>query len=612
MNSEPAHCVLHIFLRWLVLPAVMLITLLPLAAVQAHAVLQRSDPPANATLTESPRVIALWFSEPVEPKYSSVTLRDSEGNLVVTAPSVVPAGDPYQLSLQPGELADGLYTVVWHAVSVVDGHSTAGSFPFVVGTVAVAAVPAATAASAAGDEQLPQAAAIVRWFNLLALTLGAGAAAFAVLVWRPARLGPLPRAERRLDVVIWTGWLLMGMAGVLMLWLQIAVATQSVLWPPPQLAAAADYAAHTRYGGLWLARTGLWLLMGVLLLFVHWRWAAWAVVGCAAAILALTSMFSHAGALRDATGAIAADWLHLVAAAVWIGGLVQLAVVAGPLRGAWPEPGAAAGRLVARFSNVARVAVAALIISGAVALWLQVGSLDALLDTTYGRILLFKLLLVIPLLALAAVNLLVTQGRLQEGKAVWIGRLRMLVGCELALLALILLATAALTAMNPARNVLMERANAAASAAAAQQAAPQQAAPQQAAPQQAAPQQAAATPEQAANATPYAEMQMVDDLHVTLTITPGRIGENNFSIALNHMDGSTVTDARLIRLRFEHQEQDLGESELRIGPNADGVYEVRGANLSVPGPWRIRISVQRPDQYDAVVDFLVDVQAPPQ
>ena len=358
----------------------VLAALLPVAVLKAHAALQRTEPAANAVLAEAPPSIDLWFNEPLEANYSKITLRDSAGSRVDAPPAAVDAADPYHLSLQPGDLPEGIYTVVWQVVSAADGHTTSGSFPLSIGaTLEVAAITAPVAAVAV-DETLPVGAAMVRWFNLLALTLGAGAVAFAVLVWQPAQLGPLPQAERRLRAVMLGGWLLMGIAGLLILWLQVAIATQAALWPPPAPADTAAYVQETRFGSLWLWRVVLWLAMGGLL-FVRRSWAAWAALVCAAAILALTSLFSHAGASENPLGPVAADWLHLLMAAVWIGGLAQLAVVAGSLRAALPDPAAAAGNLVARFSNVARLAVLALVVSGAVALWLQAGSIDALLDT---------------------------------------------------------------------------------------------------------------------------------------------------------------------------------------------------------------------------------------
>src|SRR5262249_28336648 len=133
-------------------------------------------------------------------------------------------------------------------------------------------------------------------------------------------------------------------------------------------------------------------------------------------------------------------------------------------RGEWVISAEACGQLVAAFSNYARVAVIALIVSGLYASWLDVGSVGALLTTVYGRALLLKLLLVLPLLVLAAVNLLVTSRRLDSGDVIWIKRLRLLVGLEFSLSAVILVMVAVMTSGSPSRTV--EAANAAAAQAA--------------------------------------------------------------------------------------------------------------------------------------------------
>jgi hypothetical protein len=67
----------------------------------------------------------------------------------------------------------------------------------------------------------------------------------------------------------------------------------------------------------------------------------------------------------------------------------------------------------------------------------------------------------------------------------------------------------------------------------------------------------------------------------------------------------------LIRLRFHHQTEEMGQSELRIEEGTDGVYRVSGANLSAPGDWQLRMTVQRPEQYDSVLDFAAHIDLPP-
>ena len=612
--------------------AAVLICLLGWQAAWAHAVLDHSQPEANTVLAASPTEIRLWMTEPVEPKYSTLQLRSSAGAMVAVPPAAFDGADPNQMYVAPLQLAPGLYTVVWTTVSAADGHRSQGSFPFMVaaGTEAAPASAGAgahqsgvLAAPAPLEETLPRADMAVRWFNFLALVWGVGSVAFVVLVWRPAGLGAnaMPACERRLQQVIWLGWLLMGAAMLLVLLQQATVATGGSLFGPAAAAALGDVLAHTRFGTLWLARLALWILLGALLaLASHWvkhrAWAQWAALAAAAVLAAFTSLFSHAQAATGivagaATGAATgADWLHLLMTAIWLGGLIQLAAVL-PVLGREPQATGAVDRLIARFSNVARLAVAVIVVTGLYAAWLQVGSLDALLTTLYGQLLVVKLMLIVPLVGIAAFNLIVTRRGLRAGGAIWTQHLRRLVGVELALALLVLLAVAGMTAIAPAQSVVAQR------QAAAQAAVPVQLTTQmllQASPQPETQLETQPEAQVAPMAQPIVDMQTVDDLHIMLTITPGWVGENDFVVDVSTPTGDPINDASLIRMRFDHQ--DLGQSELRIEPSAnprqeqDGLYRITGANLSAPGEWRIRMTIARPDQYDTVIDFNLTIPPP--
>jgi copper transport protein len=611
--------------------AAVLICLFGWQAAWAHAVLDHSQPEANAVLAASPAEIRLWMTEPVEPQYSKIELRDAAGTIVAVPSTAFAAADPTQMYVTPVQLVPGLYTVVWTTVSAADGHRSQGSFPFVVeaasqgapaGNLASIAMmtpvttPLITPAAMPGRavetpvQELPLADVAVRWFNFLALIWAVGSIAFVVLVWRPAGLnvlsdqepGIFAACERRLRRVIWIGWGLAGVASLLLLLLQAAVATGRSLFAQSTLAALGDVLVYTRFGTLWLARLAVWIALGVLIaLSLRRRRPLWVALAAGAVLISFTSLFSHAQAATAV--ATAADWLHLLMTAVWLGGLIQLAAVL-PMLGSEPPAVQAVDRLIAQFSNVARTAVAVIILTGFYAAWLQIGSLDALLTTLYGQLLLVKLVLVVPLAGIAAFNLIVTRRGLRAGGIVWTQRLHWLVGVELVLAMLVLLAVAGMTAIAPAHSVVSQR-HAAAQAAAQAQLTPQVAL--QATPQ--APQQAVSPV--ASQVGPPAQrimdMQTVDELHVMLIITPGSVGENEFLVDLSTPTGEPVTDASLIRLRFDHQ--DLGQSELRIEPAANpdqqqgGLYRVTGANLSVPGEWRLRVTIARPDQYDTVVDF---------
>ncbi|MBK8022171.1 MAG: copper resistance protein CopC [Chloroflexi bacterium] len=559
--------------RLMVLAAAILMFLLGIAAnpVSAHASLERSDPTPNARLGSTPEAFHLWFTEPLEAQFSSVHLVDSSGTRV-TAESVVLSADGRQMTLRTGLLPDGVYTIVWRVVSAADGHLTQGSYPITIGVSTISPL-GATTQSLTLDSSVPVESAALRWLNLLGLALLAGLPIFALSA-------PFtPQVERRCWTVTWGGWLLAGVTAFLVLAAQTALISGGLL--PDALT---SMVFETRYGALWLARLVLWTLYGLALLIL-WRPGATsrtaqqriqiALILLAAGVLLTQSLYSHgSGAETNASLFIAADWLHLLAMSTWVGGLVGLAATTALMRG---EP-LLAGQMVGRFSNLARMAVLLLILSGIPGALLHIGSFEALTTTVYGAALIIKLVLLAPLLGVAAVNLLVTRRRLREGEGVWVGRLRALVGVEVALLLVILAAAGVMTAIAPARQVLAERL-------------------------------AAPPPPD----TSIFEMEVAGSVMVHMLVSPGLVGENTFTVELyDDTTGEPIADAMLIRLRLEHAVEPLGESELRPVHAEDGRYTVVGSNLSIPGEWRIRVSIQRPGQFDTVVDFtpLIQSEAP--
>lgn len=562
------------------LPLFLLLWVLALAfplRVHAHANLSRSEPAANTSLTAAPPEIRIWFTEPAEAAFSRIEVRTVEGEKLDLPPAQVDANDPTQLYLIPGDLPDGLYTVAWRVVSAADGHATEGSFAFGINF----AVTGATDAAPTVNETVKPEHVAVRWFALVSYALVLGSIGFRLFVWRPAG-GDNIAVERRLMRVTWVGWAALGIALTLSLLLQASLAGGAdSLISGETFSAVGSLLSGTSYGLLWLIRAGLWLLLGGLLRLAGRDGRGfWLALIVGAAILLAHALFSHAAATPDSASAVAADWLHLLATALWVGGLVAFLVTLPLVRSSSAIPAPLTGRLVGYFSNMARTGVAALIVTGIYATWIQVGSVEALTGTVYGRALIVKLALFLPLLAIAGVNLLITQRRLNAGDAVWVGRLRALVAGEVALTCAVLVAAGVLTSGAPARNV-----------------------------------QAVLDAEPITQSEPsYFQMRVVDDQMMHFEIRPGYVGENTFIVNPFNADGELVTDASLIRLRFTNLDQNLGQSELRIepdGPVESGFYEVTGSNLSAVGRWRVRMTIQRPGQFDTVTDFEIDAQLPP-
>jgi copper resistance protein C len=101
-------------------------------SARAHAFLDHANPAVGSAVPKSPPLLILWFTQDIEPAFSSVTVANQAGVRVDLGDArVAPAHlDALLIGLKP--LARGTYTVSWHVVSV-DTHPTEGTFTFQVG-----------------------------------------------------------------------------------------------------------------------------------------------------------------------------------------------------------------------------------------------------------------------------------------------------------------------------------------------------------------------------------------------------------------------------------------------------------------------------------------------
>jgi putative copper resistance protein D len=194
-------------------------------------------------------------------------------------------------------------------------------------------------------------------------------------------------------------WILVSLAVALgfgALWLLVVAAEIS---GAPGFGAAPTVLAHTEFGRSLLARGVLLVVAAAAVLADPRRWLAATGAGLAGLAVVLQAGAAHAAALPLGEGLLArfVQIVHLLAAGLWLGGLVPLLAA---LHLAAPVPALAARR----FSRLGTLAVAVLALSavGNAAIW--VGSLAALVGTTYGRWVLVKLALFAAMLLLAALN----------------------------------------------------------------------------------------------------------------------------------------------------------------------------------------------------------------
>ncbi|MER7804960.1 copper resistance protein CopC [Streptomyces parvulus] len=372
-------------------PLLVLLLLGGATSASAHAALESTDPGDGSVLGRAPDRVTLTFSESVGLRDDSFRVLDPGGHRVRTGEAGRAGGrsDTARVDL-PAGLGEGTYTVAWRVVSA-DSHPASGAFTFSVGKPSAAA----SAPVDAGPSEDPLTALLhktARYLAYLAAALLIGVAAFVALCRPPDTTG----LRRPLAAGWWT------LLGTTLALLVLRAPYEAGTGPADALDADALAGTLTgRPGVMLLAR--LALLAPVALLLTRtardgrhrspWATATGSVLAVA---LALTwSAGEHASAGLQVPLAMTSFVLHLLATAVWLGGLVALLTT---LR---TTPDAATA---ARFSRVALTSVTVLVVTGVYQSWRGLGSWPALTGTTYGRLLLAKVALVAVTLTAAAVS----------------------------------------------------------------------------------------------------------------------------------------------------------------------------------------------------------------
>jgi len=107
------------------------VILIPAAAL-AHAMLDRASPRVGSTVASAPKELLLWFTEKLEPAFSTAEVHNAQGATVQSGKAHVDGSDRTELRVPLKALPPGIYLVSWRVLSV-DTHRTQGSFTFKVG-----------------------------------------------------------------------------------------------------------------------------------------------------------------------------------------------------------------------------------------------------------------------------------------------------------------------------------------------------------------------------------------------------------------------------------------------------------------------------------------------
>jgi copper transport protein len=391
----------------------------------AHATLLHTFPKFEQRLPNTPHTVQLRFDQYIKALPRSIEVFSTRGALPVARIH----DDGRELIASLPRLPRGGYTIRWHAMSG-DGHVVSGVFTFGVRTKAPAPTQAFGASGPTRTED------VVRWLYFLSLALLVGGLGFRLLVARrrlPARFFALTGAGALATLNV-------GIAAFLL-------RAEDALQLPFGRLLYGDLGpiARTRFGTAFIAMT-LGFALVAALLFLAWLsdrdaflWPAFLIgLGFVSGL----SLSGHSAADAGSSWmSELADWAHISAACLWIGGLVQLALVVWPLL-----PDARRATFLA-FSRLATVCIAVILLAGIYLAILRLPQLSDLWTTGYGQVLLVKVGLVACALAWGGLHRLIAVPTIAHGGV--LPRLRASLVGESMVGMIVLLAAAVLVNANP-------------------------------------------------------------------------------------------------------------------------------------------------------------------
>ncbi|MER7559713.1 copper resistance protein CopC [Nocardioides sp. NPDC126508] len=384
-----------------VLAAAAYAVLLGISPAQAHASLIGTDPEEGAVLEQAPETITFTFDEAVTLPPAGVTVYDAKGREVTSEATA--SGTEMKVALaKASSLGDGTYVVAWRAVSA-DGHPISGSLTFAVGAPSLSVAPPPSTEPSRATAVIH---GVLQFLQYAALLLVVGLVWFRALILGGHSVGE-HRVPDRAITRVQRVQILAGMVAVVAL-VALAPASgalQSESGPGAML--TFDAWSPASVGKEWLsALVGIVGIAAALALRERPRPAA------AAGLVAICSpaLVGHSRAVVPAWLVTATDIVHLVAGALWLGGLVGL-VLTLPLI---TRRGSLAAEVVTRFSTLAAASLAALAVSGVLMGWRILGSWTNLLNSTYGTLLMTKVALVVAVAVMAAGNRLLVLPRVRQ------------------------------------------------------------------------------------------------------------------------------------------------------------------------------------------------------
>ena len=546
--------------RQLVATLAILVGVLALGttAASAHATLESSSPADGQSVLTSPSEIRITFSEAVTTISGGLSVLDADGKTVDVGNTEVVGGRTLVAPISE-TLSDGTYVATYRVLSA-DGHPVSGSILFGVGNGALdrSAQPSST-----GDRLWEIIGGISRFIMYLAALVAAGVAFFLAFIH--------DRAEDRWRIVpfVRIGSILALLSAIGIVMSQAALLTGKGAGAVTDSTVLRDVLNQNLGWSLALLMIGLAAVHLSTDIPKKVVSQSLAVYGGLAVTVSF-AVWGHATELSPTAISLAADAIHATAAALWLGGLVGLVMV---LSVRTPETVRATAGIIGRFSRMAFWSVIALTLAGLTLTITGSGaSLNSILTTTWGQLVLAKIGLTLIVVLIAAWNrrtlvpsLTSPTENTGELAVRWATLLRT-IRAEAVLLVAVVALTAIVVNVPPARTAVV------------------------------------------AKADRVDITQRVDTGNVQLSVDPAIVGPNTVAVRYTDGTGQPINVANSMSIEFSQPSAGLEPITRQVPASEPGVFVIQGNELSIPGTWTITIAVRTGDFTEQRTSFEVPVR----
>lgn len=578
---------LHLFL------IACLVSLLGFGAIHTsfgHAFVLSSNPSQSQSLPQSPQQVNVFFSEPVDLRFSHLKVLDSNGKQVDKGDVHHLQNDESTLTVSVPSLKDGTYTVSTNVLSQTDGHVTDNAFVFGIGEAVVVPTNVSTTTTSS-TLYLPE--AMARFPALLAQVMIVGAAFGSLWIWKPlSKISSLAesisqirkKVSKSLAIYYVVASIILVSSNFAILFFQAIAINGSII-----------DVLETRFGTVLTERSVIsFILLGLSLYelrqfrkkksysFSTMETAGFLIIGII--LLVTTSLIGH-GASNKQLVPIIIDFVHNLVASLWIGGTFYLAFVLIPkLQEStmhWYSKLGTISVLIPRHSTLVLTLLGIIFITGPFLLYILEDNLKLVIGSLYGTFLIAKLTIAGLMVILGGYSSIFIQKQvvksLKVGQVIGnksnnpnfsnqseskrnaesiVIKFRKALVIESILGIALLLSVALLVNTGVPKSEVQN--------------------------------QAQATNVVATQSVPFETTRFLDNgTKVDLSISPFEVGNNNFKVSFLDMNGEPI-DLQSAQIKYSQIEESIGPITVDLEKQSRGIYSVN-ATLGIPGTWDLEV-----------------------